>query len=151
MATTEVTPVESKGTLEPKANTIAVVNGMLFDYYTIKLGDRLGPYVELAKVPPLIVEGFVTVGKQLYQVTIKDFIRRRVNVTNPYRAAATAATQQPAAVDVAEDVQPSNQSAIGQLTESVLDQAADLAWKDQINALCYLDDPEEEWVIETSA
>ena len=65
MATTEARPVESKGTLEPKANTIAVVNGMLFDYYSIKLGERHGPFMELIKVPPLIVEGFVTVGKQL--------------------------------------------------------------------------------------
>ena len=149
MATTEVRPLESRGTLDPKANTIAVVNGMLFDYYSIKLGERHGPYIELVKVPPLIVEGFVTVGKQLYQVTIKDFIRRRVNVTSPYRA--TAATEQPAALDVAEDIQPSNQSAISKLAESVLDQAADLAWQDQIDSLCYLDDPEEEWILETSA
>lgn len=143
MSITEVRPKESKGTLEPMANTIAVANGMLFDYYAIKLGEKKGPFVELIKVPPLIVEGFVTVGKQLYVVGFKDYIRRRVNVSSPYRAAV--ATNQSTANDVVETVSNRDQSTVSQCADPAIDQAANLAWKEQIDSLLHADDPEEEW------
>lgn len=143
MATAEVRPKETRGILEPVANTIAVADGLMFNYYPIKLGDKKGPFRELVKIPPLIVEGFVTVGKQLFQVSTKDFIRRRVNVTSPYRATAS---QQSANLDVVEAVSNPEQPAVVQCIDPAIDEAANLAWQDQINALLYLDDPQEEWL-----
>ena len=148
MTTTEVRPKESKGTLELMANTIAVANGLVFDYYPIKLGEKRGPYIDLVKVPPLIVEGFVTVGKQLFQVSYKDYIRRRVNVTNPYRVTAS---QQCSNHNVVQSIPDRDQQAIKQCVEPILDEAANLAWKDQIDSLLHSYDPQEEWYPEDFA
>jgi len=143
MSVKVVHPKESKGVLEPMLNTFAVANGILYDYYAIKFGERKGPYVELLKLPPLISEGFVTFERKLYKVQLSDYIRRRVNVTNPYRAPAAVPSPN---VDVVETIHDTNKPAVVQIANASLDQAVDLAWQEQIDALHYLDDPEEEWL-----
>ena len=154
-------PKESRATLDPKANTIAIANGMLFDYYSIKLGERVGPFVTLLNLPPVIPEeaAFVTISRKIYKLTPKDYIRRRVNVSNPYnpRANATNAVNSTTSAEscggTGESTSASNrghdlsrhnlhsdQQGSGGSTEAEEIKLANLAWLDQIETLQYIDD-----------
>jgi hypothetical protein len=156
MATT-ISPKESRGALEPVPNTYAVENGVLYDYYPVKLGDRKGDFVTITKLPPLLREGFVTYQKKLFKVELRDFFRSRVNVGKPYVAAAdgtnanTTATSD--SVVSAELGQPSttpDKQGTVDTSGIQVDEAVDLAWEEQIRALLTLDDPEAQWDFKTA-
>lgn len=152
MATT-ARPKESKGVLEPTSNTFAIQAGMLYDYYTIRFGRKIGPYVEIQKLPPVISEGYVTYQKKLFRVTLKDYFRSRVNVEQPAYTIPTSNTNDGNGSSVPEHSASSVVAASVDLkqprTESdagfQVDKAVDLAWEDQIRALLYVEDPEAEW------
>jgi hypothetical protein len=157
----EARPKESKSTLEPMPHTFAVENGLVYDYYPIKLGLRLGDYIAIQKLPPVMKEGFVTYQKRLYKVTFRDFFRSRVNVGQP--AYTPARNDDGASTSRSTIVDPSPSSDVAATPASVgdqqgsestfglqINQAADLAWEDQIRTLLFVDDPQEEWIIETA-
>lgn len=152
---TVVRPKESKGALEPVTNTFAVQNGMLWDYYPIKLGDRKGDYVAIVKLPPVLKEGYATYQKKLFKVTFKDFLRSRVNVGQPAYTAEpgtddeSGSTEQPKLVTVKPAVN-SEQCRTDDTFGVQINEAADVAWQEQVRALLYLDDPEAEWEFETA-
>ncbi len=137
----EVRPKESKGSLEPMANTIAVANGILFDYYPVKLGVQKGLFVEILKAPAVIVEGYITYKRKLYAVSFKDYIRRKVNVARHFQPIAAS----PIPATIREQLRDPVQSTVNSDTEREIHAAADLAWSEQVKSLLALDDPEAEW------
>lgn len=148
-------PKVVKSVLEPTLNTIAIENGLFFDYYPIKLGDKTGDFVQLTKLPPVIAEGFVTYNKRLYKLTYRDFFRRRLNVQSSYtaptsatRTGAVESTNTPEPIGVVEAGDNSVQSGVGNSVELQVLEDANLAWDEQINSLLHSIDSEEEWVIE---
>jgi len=146
MATTaSIVPKESKSNLEPTANTIAFQNGLVYDYYAIKLGSIKGPFLELFKLPPVMQEGFITVNKKLYKISISDYIRSRVNVSASSIDARISNTTAPAVV-----VDP-NQQPLGVYLGIQEDGNANMAWAEQIESLLHLEDPEEQWDIQDIA
>jgi hypothetical protein len=146
-------PKESKASLDPIPNTYAIPNGVLYDYYSIKFGERKGDFVEITKLPPTIQEGFVTFQKQLYRVSIRDYLRRRVNVGQPAYVTPTTGNAAGAALTNAAGPAPnvvngfcaSGQQGPGSATELQFVKDADVAWEEQVGALLYADDPEAEW------
>lgn len=151
----ELRPKESKEVLEPTKGTLAVENGLLYDYYSISFGEQQGPFVSIKKLPPVFKEGFVTYQKKLYKVGFRDFLRSRVNVGQPAHVPAarnadngnSAASAPP---DVAATSGPGNQPRVDSVVELQVQQAADLAFEDQVRALLYAADPEEEWDYQTA-
>lgn len=142
--------------MEPVNGSFAVQNGLMWDYYPMKLGDRKGDFVAITKLPPVLKEGYATYQKKLFKVTFKDFLRSRINVGQPAFTAEPAATDEPsgttdqptATVDKprVDSVQSGSDKSFG-LQEH---QAADVAWEEQVRALLHLDDPEAEWEFETA-
>lgn len=150
-----VRPKESKGALEPVKDTYAVENGVLYDYYPIKLGDRKGDYVTIMKLPPVLKPGYVTYQKELYKVELRDFLRGRVNVgTNfKYVPAEPGATTEPEPANGAVDNASVSAEQQGASPDPgiQIDQAVDMAWEEQIRTLLTLDDPEAQWEFETAS
>lgn len=152
--TAEVRPQVTKGVLEPTTNTLAVLNSQIYDYYKIKLGDLKGDFVEVIKLPSVISEGYVTYKGKLYPFSLRDFFRRRVNVGQPHHNTTAGV-----GADIAEPVGPPttvvtataadpNKSSASAAFGFQEHEAANLAWKEQINALRDIDDTQEEWILE---
>ncbi len=147
--TAEVRPTVTKGVLEPTTSTLAVRNGDVYDYYRIKAGDPRGDFVDLLKLPPVLMEGYVTYKGKLYPFSLRDFFRRRVNVgQSAYRPATsadatddTSSSGDPIAV-VTETITNPDQSGASNAFGLQEHEAANLAWQEQIDALQYLDDTE---------
>lgn len=155
---TSIRPKESLAILKPVNNTYAVRNGMLYDYYSIKLGEATpnGKFVPLVKSPPLMKEGFVTFNKKLFKVTLRDLFRRQINVQREYQCGNTAGTSSStrATTNQTQLDQTSNNSDQQRLSadfELQVNEAADLYWKDQIATLLFTEDPEAEWGMEELA
>lgn len=121
-------------------------NEILWRYYPVKVStERKGNFYKLTVSPPFISEGFVYLDNKLIHVTVGDLIRGQINVTrvvetrniNPTRRDQPEAT----ARRVKEDP---NKLGSGQLFESEISQAADMAFQNQIETLLYLEDSEED-------
>lgn len=155
-------PKASKPRLVPYPGYYAVANGPLFDYYPISLGKASGGFVEMVKAPTVFQEGYATIGKDLYLVTLKDLTRRRINVrSNPVRVGnETVESDNTDSTSVTSDSSTStrtdtqllepghllgNKPGISEEIELQVSQDADLAWKEQINTLLFIEDPEAEW------
>lgn len=146
-------PKESLTTLEPVVGTYAIQNGVLYDYYPIKFGEVKGDFVSLQRCPPILAEGYVTYQKKLYKVTLKDLLRSRVNVgvgpysvptTNNVAGAAITAAAAPSSPTPGLQV-TAGQPELDPITGVQVTQAADVAWKEQVDSLLYSVDPEAEW------
>lgn len=148
---TAIPPKETDRVLRPVTNTYAIMHGEVYDYYSIKLGESKGKFVELLKLPPCLEEGYITINKKLYFVTFKDLLRGRVNVEREFSTTATGDGQPITTIVVDQNNSVDNQSGLNQSTELQEGEHADLAWQEQINALLHLDDPEEEWSFTTFA
>lgn len=147
-------PKETRSSLEPVPNTLAVSNGSNFDYYAIKLGSAVNGYIPILKMPPIIAEGYITYSKKLYRLTYRDFFRRRLNVNQPSYSPTPAITNSNA--DSANPSSPVGamveaginnlQSGLIESSELQLIEDANLAWKEQVGTLLHSIDPEEEWL-----
>lgn len=133
---------------------------MEFDYYYAKLEkERIGNYVSFVKMPNYLPrgDGFMCFKRKLYKVTLRDFLRRRVNVgVGPYvipvtstgagdttNSSSNAVSSTPAGV--VGRSQASDQPISSDPVRSEEDLAVDLAWQEQIDTLLHHENPEEEW------
>jgi hypothetical protein len=150
------TPKAVKNELEPMRDTIAVANGLFFEYYPIKLGEKVGGFVQITQLPSVLKEGYVTFERKLFRLTFRDFFRRRLNVNQPSYGTtpAAGATSTATAGPTSTTVVPSGNSDIQPRTrvsdEVSLDEVINLAWDEQISTLLHSLDPEAEWVIEAA-
>jgi hypothetical protein len=141
-------PKAVKPDLVPMANTIAMENGLFFEYYPVKFGVELGQYVQLTKLPPVLKEGYVTFNKKLYKLTLQDLIRRRLNVGQPSYGTEPTPTEPGKPNTLPKVVRTSSdniESDTSQLAEIQICQDADMAWTEQVHTLLHTIDPEEEW------
>jgi hypothetical protein len=151
MATTHgVVPKFSKETLVPLVGYFAVLEDAMYNYYPVILGNTLGKFIEILKPPPVLSEGFVTVGDKVYSVNLKDLMRRKVNVGNePVSVAVepTKPTVKPrASTELLEQRDPNLvKSRVSIPSEFQDSEVVNLAWTNQINSLLHLEDPEAEW------
>jgi hypothetical protein len=152
MAIINLTPIKSGDKLEKVLNTFAVRTPTnTFDYYRIKLSKEPrcsnGKFVDILKMPPIISEGYVYYKRNVYFVPVRDFLRRYVNVSNrPINVIEFNARNRAAIVpSVEESSSSTEQSGLSSDTEHIDHEAINMDWQDQINALQYLEDPEEGW------
>lgn len=127
-----------------------------YDYYYAKLGkEKTGNYVPIIRAPNFIPmgDGFMVFQRKLYKVTLRDFLRSRVNVgIGPYSVTATstsADTSTPTQVGRRRGNQVTGQPITSEIIGSSEDSLADVAWQEQIDSLLYLEDSETEWDIVT--
>lgn len=141
-------PKLSKPDLDPSKEYFVVDNGMLFDYYPIKIlptSFGSGRFHKIEKSPPVISDGFVIFKKKIYKLTKEDLLRRRINVSAEYHP-----TVQPiVAVSNAPDI---HKPAVSQPSRIELSEDANVAWEEQIRTLLHADDPQTwDWETETPA
>lgn len=122
-------------------------------YYKCKVGEVRpgGNYVELVTTPAVVEDGFVYVGKQLYNVSKRNFLRHQIDIRQLADIRRIPTFTAPAVPDVvtpaveggpaADNVECGIASDIG-LDEA---KAADLAFNGQAESLQYAFDSEEGW------
>lgn len=115
-------------------------------YYPVKISkEKKGNFYKLEVAPPVLKEGVVCIDKSFIHVPLNDLIRRHINVTRVEPAAIinnTKATSEPAVIKLKPNL-ASEQSGTGELVSNEDRKNIDLAFKDQIDALHYLEDSEE--------
>lgn len=111
-------------------DTYVVQNGLLFDYYPIKTKPLiLDKVYSIEQSPPVILDGFVCIGKELYRVSADDIMKRKVYGNKRYSAADT--TTDTSTKSVSNRPKQKSDDSIG----FEIDQNADLAWQNQIDSL----------------
>lgn len=138
-------------------NYYVVYNGEVYNYYPIKVVPwDDGPLIRFERTPPVLLEGYVMVGRKIYLVTLKDLQRKVIRKSREIQREvqnATDANAQPlsAILDstVTTSVSNGDESKLGGDITLEVSQAADAAWQDQVRALFSDPDEEEgEWEIE---
>ena len=144
-----VGPKETRDTLERVLNTLAIRNSEgKFDYYSVSLSKTPrgtnGKFVDINRLPPVISEGYVYYKRNVYYISVREFLRRYVDVSKPpVDLAAFNQHYVPSSVDTgaASENKPGTNEDSGNISSEVID----LAWEEQISTLLHLDDTQEEW------
>jgi len=110
-----------------------VINGLVYDYYpiAIKPGSN-AKFILLDVSPPVIEPGILIVDKVMYDVSIQELLRRKINVNKRRqpeitKSVETSTTSQP--------IQYTNESESGELIGNEELQAINMAWNEQVGAL----------------
>ncbi len=116
-------------------------------YYPLKISpERKGNFYRIEVSPKVLEDGYVCVDDQVFYVPIGDLVRRRINVsrivTTRSKSTTTAATKSREQIAPASR-RDSIESPPGVIFEPEISEAINLASKDQIDALQYLEDCEE--------
>lgn len=148
--THRVIPKFSSSSLVAKAGYLAVEEGSVYNYYPLNIGNVQGNFAEIDKLPPVLMPGYVTVNGQVYQVTLKDLQRRRINVGSApitvVEPTSSRNSSKPRTQRVlAQTSTNPNQSGTDAVSEFQINEDVDLAWKNQIESILYIEDPEAEW------
>lgn len=148
-------PKETRPVLEKVINTFAVriPDTGHFNYYKIKLEKEVrkegSNFVDILISPPVLSEGYISFKRKIYLVTLRDLLRRRVNVSTPItNFKFEFPTTVPLVVDNTTTSIP-DKLGIGNLPGGGDDESINLHWEEQIESLFYLDDTEEKWQIES--
>ena len=140
----QIAPKLTRSTLDLINNTYVVQNGMMYDYYpiSIKDGEATGNYLQIDISPGVKAPGFVTYKKSMYEVPIRDLVRRRIDVRrvitkdNTREKAPRPAADKLPHIAREDGVQLNpEQLAASDLIGDEVSKAADMAWEDQVNAL----------------
>ena len=151
-------PKMSLPTLEVRKNYYVVPDGRQFHYFPIKvIDDANRPIIRFEKRPPVVMEGIGIVGKKLYWVPVQDLtrgiIRRFREITPAKRArdgssgntAITRTSTGPSGENPAvnrSDVDLTSSDRIQRRSSTdpglEINQAADVAWEEQIDTLLSL-------------
>lgn len=133
-------PMWSRGALDVVNNTYVVRNGLLYEYYPIACKPRKpeDKFIKLEISPGIIAPGIAIVGKQLYDVSVDDLFRRRINVSkrhttidaNVGRTVRTKKTKSIAEPKTSADEQGSSTNIRNEISE-----VTDMAWQNQVDSL----------------
>lgn len=139
-----ITPAETLEELRPIKNRYVVRNGLMYEYYQIQVETQQkgykGSLIKILKGPPVLFDGWVIVGKDIYTVTQRDVIKGIIRASNRFSTGTEGSkpTEQTHAgrkhnqpVVVPGDDQPG----ISDPVEAEITKAANLAWEEQIDAL----------------
>lgn len=135
-------PKLTRGSLDLVNNTYVVQNGLLFEYYSIStepfaVGDK---FIKFEISPATMAPGVAIVGKKMYDVPLRDLVRRRIDVSRLRRTESNS--------DESTDSNPakqtrrkgiiklnSNESGSGTISGDEISKVADLAWENQVDSL----------------
>lgn len=166
-------PKMSSEIFEMKNNYYVVTDGVMFNYYPIKvvLDDETSPIIRIEKSPPVLLEGLAVINRQVFKVTLQDLHRRIIRKSRKYNLEVLNGTTSTSsstdtgtengiitiATNIIEStVQHTDESAVSSDPEVEIGSAADLAWEEQIRTLLStLSTKEgfggEEWEISSTA
>jgi hypothetical protein len=131
-------PKWSRGSLDVINNTFVVQNGMIYEYYpiSVKPYDKDDKFIELEISPGIRSPGKAIIAKNVYDVSLADLERRRINVSKRINEEVGRNTS-----DTASKAKSSKPKASNNEQRSVpvsgreLTKAADVAWEDQVESL----------------
>jgi len=149
-------PKWTRSALDRINNTSVVRNNLLYEYYPIecepfKEGDK---FIKLKLSPGKISDGIIIVGKELYDVSVRDLYRRRINVAKRHAASVDVNVDEPAKrrnPRNTRSIPDTVESRPSELFGSEVSEAADLAWEDQVQTLLYTLHSEEGQELEVSS
>lgn len=122
-------PKDSRPTLEYTKDTFVVRNGLLFDYYPMKASVLIPDKIfNIIVSPPILTDGYACLGKEIYEVSKQDLMKRKVYVSKQYSNRGSS-TQPEQSVPNPPKQELDNSSGIE------IDEDANLAWENQIDSL----------------
>jgi len=135
-------PKWSRGTLDLVNNTFVVRNGLIYDYYPISVLPKReeSHFYEIDISPGVQAPGTAIIGKTMYDVSIRDLLRRHIDVrkkqstdstTKQTRTGrqATVQTDIRAVQSDPDEFRPSD------FAGNEIGKDADMAWEDQVGTL----------------
>lgn len=136
-------PKWSRGALDLINNTYVVRNNLLYEYYPISVYpyNDSDPFIRLETSPGIMTAGVAIVDNTVYDVSLADILRRRINVKNK-RLYATGDNSDAAnksngkqSKESRKAKNDSNQQGLSELFGDEISEAADLAFEDQVDTL----------------
>ena len=129
-----------------------VQNGLLFDYYPVKVGPHsLSIFLSIEVSPPVLTDGFICYQRKIYKVSANDLLRRRINVKNEQSVETTDTKREKAkSTNSRTDSVPDNRTQrADEFVEHEKSEDINLAFKNQIDSLlhAYSSKEGEEWEI----
>lgn len=152
-------PKWTRGALDVINNTYVVQNGLLFEYYPISCVPHADSdkFIKLQISPGVMVPGIAIVGKKLYDMSLEDLFRRRINVAKRHGRTDDANVVKSSPAKKTEDSTKlstdSNESTLGKLFGGEIDKVADLAWQNEIDTLLqtFYEEEGEEFEVTSSS
>lgn len=136
-------PKSTRSTLDVVNNTYVVRNGLLYEYYPISVlqGKDSAKFMRLGISPGVMSPGIAIVDKELYDVSVDDLFRRRINVANRHQRSNVDATVNKSDVPAKKGKNTSktqgdpNKQGSSKVFGIEVSKAADVAWENQTDAL----------------
>jgi hypothetical protein len=138
-------PKLSRGTLDIINNTYVVRNGMMYEYYPIictkpKEQDK---FFDIEISPGIMAEGIAIIDRRMYNVSLRDLQRRRINVgnlrtlDNGKRKGTKGISTESGSKTIKEDnSEPGrNEQRLGEIVGDKVGKVADMAWQNQVDSL----------------
>lgn len=131
-------PKWSRGSLDVINNTFVVQNGLIYEYYPISVKPFKpdAKFIELEMSPGIRSPGKIIVSKRIYEVSLADLERRRINVgkriiEDDGRSTSNNSPKGKSSKSKA----TSNKQGSSEMFGGDLTKTADLAWENQIDSL----------------
>jgi hypothetical protein len=131
-------PKWSRGSLDVINNTYVVQNGLIYEYYPISVKPFApdASFIELEMSPGVRSPGKIILGKKVYDVSLADLERRRINVGKRITEDAGSNTSNNASKGKSSKSKAtSNKQGSSEMFGGNLTKTADLAWENQIDSL----------------
>lgn len=131
-------PKWSRGSLDVINNTFVVQNGLIYEYYPISVKPFKpdAKFIELEVSPGIRSPGKIIVGKKVYDISLADLERRRINVSKRIiEDDGRSTSNDPSKGKSSKSKAISNKQRSIEVSGSKFTKAADLAWEDQIDSL----------------
>lgn len=131
-------PKRSRGALEVENNYYVVRNGLLFEYYpfSVKPYSEKDKFIQFEISPGIKAPGVAILENNLYDVSLEDLFRRRINVGKRQvhrtddNVGTTTKTEESRRAK-----EDSNESGFGKLFGDEVSKVADMAWENQVESL----------------
>lgn len=143
-------PKESRATLDAVNGTFIVQNGLVYDYYPVKVSELIpGMFLKLDVSPPLLKEGTLVFQKKFYRVSVQQLLKRKIHVRSQYFPASNNTNNNETSSE--RQVQSRNERGAESTAWAEELEAANMALEGQIESLRALDDPQAEWITPLSS
>jgi hypothetical protein len=132
-------PKWSRAALDVINNTYVIRNGLLYEYYPISVlpYKETDGFMRLEISPGVMAPGIAIVGKQLFEVSLDDLLRRKINVSKKHRSAAddNIGSKLPTKKSKGSKSTETNpvKQRLGTVSGDEVGQNADMAWENQVD------------------
>lgn len=150
MARDREAPKKISSELSSTSKSFQVKNGDLYEHFSIVIGDKQGNFINIEKLPPVLEPGYMAIENKVYEVNTQDLIRRRINVsrepiTVPTSSGSTGTRAGSLSAVLDKGDTNNQQSVANSVSEFQINQTINMAWKNQIESIFHLEDPEADW------